>query len=81
MQPATPMNPQMPGGWPRGCETPSAPSGLVPLRGGTVHCVGHYPAFQRNAAILLFKHGSLHGFQKILAFQIEDILTWQSKIY
>ena len=22
---------------PRGCETPSAPSGLVPLRGGTVH--------------------------------------------
>ena len=23
--------------WPRGCETPSAPSGLVPLRGGTVH--------------------------------------------
>ena len=22
--------------WPRGCETPSAPSGLVPLRGGTV---------------------------------------------
>ena len=22
---------------PRGCETPSAPPGLVPLRGGTVH--------------------------------------------
>lgn len=28
------MNPQMSGGWLRGCETPSAPSGLVPCEAG-----------------------------------------------
>ena len=32
---------------PRGCEAPSAPSGLVPLRGGTVHsCLLRLPAFR-----------------------------------
>ena len=32
---------------PRGCETPSAPSGLVPLRGGTVNsCQLRLPTFR-----------------------------------